>query len=119
MLAVGSDPAPPASRSYVLRLSAAAGEPAARARVALYRVRGGTGVHLWVSGLRPGPGRVYEMLCEGKGLSASAGTFRADRTGRADVRLTTAARVGEYERIRVVYRTTAQRTREALTGRLF
>jgi anti-sigma factor RsiW len=119
MLAVGSDPAPPASRSYVVRLSAAAGEPAARARVALYRVRGGTGAHLWVSGLRPGPGRVYEMLCEGNGLSASAGTFRADRAGRADVRLTTAARVGEYDRIRVVYRTNGRRTRDALAGRLF
>jgi anti-sigma factor RsiW len=119
MLAVGTDSAPPASRSYVVRLTAAAGEPAARARVAVHRVRGGTGVHLWVSGLRPGPGRVYEMLCEGPGLSASAGTFRADRQGRADVRLTTAARVGEYERIRVVYRTAGRRTREALTGRLF
>jgi hypothetical protein len=82
-------------------------------------VRGGTGAHLWVSGLRPGPGRVYEVLCEGKGLTASAGTFRADRTGRAEVRLTTAARVGEYDRIRVVYRTTARRTRDVLAGRLF
>jgi anti-sigma factor RsiW len=119
MVALRSDPAPPASRSFVLRLHPAAGEPAARARVALYRVRGGTGAHLWVSGLRPGPGRVYEVLCEGKGLSASAGTFRADRTGRAEVRLTTAARVGEYDRIRVVYRTTARRTRDVLAGRLF
>lgn len=119
MLALGSDPAPSASRSYVVRLSAAAGEPAARARVALYRVRGGTGAHLWVSGLRPGPGRVYEMLCEGNGMSDSAGTFRADRTGAADVRLTTAARVGEYDRIRIVYRTTGNQTRDALAGRLF
>jgi hypothetical protein len=119
MLALDRDPAPPAGRNYVVSLSAAAGEPAARARVALYRVRGGTGVHLWVSGLHPGPRRVYEMLCEGDGLSASAGTFRADARGRAEVRLTTAARVGEYDRIRVVYRTSASRPRLALTGRLF
>ena len=119
MVALRSDPAPPANRTFVLRLHPAAGEPAARARVALYRVRGGTGAHLWVSGLRPGPRRVYEVLCEGKGLTASAGTFRADRTGRAEVRLTTAARVGEYDRIRVVYQTTARRTRDVLAGRLF
>jgi hypothetical protein len=82
-------------------------------------VRGGTGVHLWASGLPPGPGRVYEVLCDGKGWSASAGTFRADARGRAEVRLTTAARVGEYERIRIVYRTTGPKKRVALAGRLF
>ena len=85
----------------------------------MFRVRGGTGAHLWVSGLRPGPGRVYEVLCEGKGSSASAGTFRADGRGRAEVRLTTAARVGEYDRIRIVYRTTGPKQHVALAGRLF
>jgi hypothetical protein len=87
--------------------------------VALYRVHGGTGAHLWVSGLQPGADRVYEVLCDGDGWSASAGTFRADARGRAEVRLTTAARVGEYDRIRVVYRTSRRDTRNVLTGRLF
>jgi anti-sigma factor RsiW len=123
MAALDDDPAPPAmSRSYVVPLQAGAGAPAGahmRARVALYRVRGGTGVHLWASGLPAGPGRVYEMLCEKRGWSASAGTFRADATGHVEARLTTAARVGEYESLRVVYRDERGHTRDVLTGRLF
>jgi len=119
MAAVLRDPAPAPSRNFVLRLTAAPGEPAARARVALYRVGGGTGAHLWVNGLRPGARRVYEVLCDGNGWSASAGTFRADARGHAEVRLTTAARVGEYKRIRIVYRTDGRQMREVLTGRLF
>jgi hypothetical protein len=119
MLAVTGDSTPPARRAYMLALSAAPGQPAARAHVALYRVHGGTGAHLWVSGLQPGADRVYEVLCDGDGWSASAGTFRADARGRAEVRLTTAARVGEYDRIRVVYRTSRRDTRNVLTGRLF
>ena len=42
------------------------------------------------------------MRCERPGWSASAGTFRADAQGKAYVVLTTAARIGEYERIRIV-----------------
>ena len=42
------------------------------------------------------------MRCERPGWSAGAGTFRADAQGRAYVVLTTAARIGEYERIRIV-----------------
>ena len=42
------------------------------------------------------------MKCERPGWSASAGTFRADAQGKAYVVLTTAARIGEYERIRIV-----------------
>ena len=37
---------------------------------------------------------VYEVRCDGPGWTASAGTFRADRSGRAYAALTTAARVG-------------------------
>ena len=121
--ALDDDPAPPtASRSYVVPLRAAAGAPAGsrpRARIALSRVRGGTGVHLWASGLPAGPGRVYEMLCEKRGWSASAGTFRADARGRVEVKLTTAARVGEYESVRVVYRDERGHVKDVLTGRLF
>jgi hypothetical protein len=123
MAALNNDPAPPAmSRSYVVPLQVGAGAPAGariRARVALYRVHGGTGVHLWASGLPAGPGRVYEMLCEKRGWSASAGTFRADAKGHIEARLTTAARVGEYDSLRVVYRDERGHTKDVLTGRLF
>jgi hypothetical protein len=118
-LALDKTPSRPPMRSFLLPLTASANEPAARAHVALYRVHGGTGAHLWADGLQPGPGRVYEMLCEGKGWSASAGTFRADARGHVEVRLTTAARVGEYQRIRIVYRTKGRRTQDAFSGRLF
>lgn len=121
--ALTRDPTPPASsRSYVVPLRAAASAPAAaqvHAHAALYRVRGGTGVHLTVRGLPAGPGRVYEMLCEKRGWSASAGTFRADAHGRVEARLTTAARVGEYDSLRVVYRDERGHTKDVLTGRLF
>ena len=63
---------------------------------------GGTEVHLWVDGLPPGGKAVYEVRCERPGWSAGAGTFRADAQGKAYVVLTTAARIGEYERIRIV-----------------
>ena len=88
-------------------------------RVALYRVRGGTGVHLWARGLRSGRKHVYEVLCEKGGWSASAGTFRADANGRVEARLTTAARVGEYDSLRVVYRDERGHPKDVLTGRLF
>ncbi len=111
-------PAAPSGRwngAYVLPLRAGVAAPGARARVALAKVRGGTSVHLWASGLPAGPGRVYEMRCEGAHLSASAGSFRADASGRVDAQLTTAARVGEYDRIRVI----AQGGDEVLAGRIF
>jgi hypothetical protein len=124
MAALDDDPSQPAaSSSYVVPLRAAASAPAGakglRARVSLYRVRGGTGVHLWASGLPAGPGRVYEMLCEKRGWSASAGTFRADAHGRVEAKLTTAARVGEYDSLRIVYRDERGHIKDVLTGRLF
>jgi anti-sigma factor RsiW len=124
MAALDDDPSqPPASRNYVVQLKAAAAVPPGskglRARVSLYRVQGGTGVHLWASGLPKGPGRVYEMVCEKRGWSASAGTFRADAKGRVEVRLTTAARIGEYDRLRVVYRDERGHMKDVLTGRLY
>ena len=83
------------------------------ARAELEPGRGGTEVHLWVKGLPPGAEAVYEVRCERSGWSASAGTFRADARGHAYVVLTTAARIGEYERIRVVRRPNDS---EILTG---
>ncbi len=124
MAALDDDPPsqPAASRNYVVSLRPAAYAPPGgkvRARVSLYRVQGGTAVQLWASGLPKGPGRVYEMVCEKRGWSASAGTFRADAEGRVEVRLTTAARIGEYDSLRVVYRDERGHMKDVLTGRLY
>ena len=123
MAALDDDPPaqPAASRNYVVQLKPGASAPTDRAsgRVALYRVRGGTGVHLWARGLLSGRKHVYEVLCEKGGWSASAGTFRADANGRVEARLTTAALVGEYDSLRVVYRDKRGHPKDVLTGRLF
>ena len=124
MSALDDDPPsqPTASRNYVVQLKAGAAAPAGSrvsGRVALYRVRGGTGVHLWARGLLSGRKHVYEVLCEKGGWSASAGTFRADANGRVEAKLTTAARVGEYDSLRVVYRDERGHPKDVLTGRLF
>jgi hypothetical protein len=100
VLGTQEEGAAPAAQ-YALRLTGTTG---ATARAELEPARGGTEVHLWVRGLPPGAEAVYEVRCERPGWSASAGTFRADARGRAYVVLTTAARIGEYERIRVVRR---------------
>jgi hypothetical protein len=76
----------------------------ASARVGLQSVQGGTRVLLWVRDLPTRPGDVYEVLCSNKRWTASAGTFRTDAHGNAYVVLTTAARRGQYDRIRVVRR---------------
>ena len=100
-LAGGDDPPPAPPARYSLALDGTGG---ASARAEFEPGREGTEVHLWVRGLPPGGDAVYEVHCERAGWSASAGTFRADARGRAYVVLTTAARLGEYERIRVVRR---------------
>jgi hypothetical protein len=109
---LSDDDAGPAPASYSLVLSGAGG---ASARAQLEPGRGGTEMHLWVEGLPPGGDTVYEVHCERPGWSASAGTFRADARGRAYVVLSTAARLGEYESIRVVRRSD---TTDVLSGRL-
>ena len=107
------------SKNYIVALKAGPGAPHANARIALYRVKGGTGVKLWAKGLPPGSKKVYEMLCGNAHWTTSAGTFRADARGKVVVRLTTAARVGEYDRVRVVTRDRDGTTTDVLTGRLF
>jgi len=87
---------------YVARLTGTDGAPGARARAALVRLPGGTGVRLRASGLPADRASVYQLWCiadDGRWLSA--GTFRAGADGRAEVRLTTAARLGQYHRLLV------------------
>jgi hypothetical protein len=97
----GGDDAQPAG--YEVRMRPV-GASAASGRVRLEAVASGTTVHLWVRDLPRDPGAVYEVQCEAPGWTASAGTFRVDTRGRAYVILTTAARRGEYDAIRVVRR---------------
>jgi hypothetical protein len=78
------------------------GSESARGRAVLASADAGIKMQLWVRGLPPDPGIVYEVQCDAPGWSASAGTFRVDTHGRAHVELNTAARRGEYDAIRVV-----------------
>jgi hypothetical protein len=91
-------------RGY-LALHATSAPTGAKARAELTTAPGGTVMHLWVSGLPADPGTVYEVHCDSPDWSASAGTFRVDAQGRAAVVLTTAARRGEYDHIRILRRT--------------
>jgi anti-sigma factor RsiW len=75
---------------------------AARARAGLRTTETGTVVRLWVNNLPADD--VYEVWCDAKGWSASAGTFRVDAQGNAYVVLTTAVQKGSYDRIRLVRR---------------
>jgi anti-sigma factor RsiW len=96
---------PQSPAQYRLALSPVAGAPAsANARAALRTVKGGTVLRLWVHHLPAQSGDVYEVMCESKYWSASAGTFRVDPSGNAYVILTTAAKRGQYDSIRVVRR---------------
>jgi hypothetical protein len=88
---------------YQVALTGTAASPTASARAALESVPGGTTVLMWISGLPGDPDTVYEVYCEhGKTWSASAGTFRVDEDGQASITLNTAAKRGQYDRIRVV-----------------
>jgi anti-sigma factor RsiW len=104
VLSAGPGPAAPA-HGYPVAFRAAAAAPAASGRAELEPVDGGTTVYLWVKGLPADRGALYEVHCDAPGWSASAGTFRVDAHGRAYVVLTTAARRGEYDAIRVLRRT--------------
>jgi anti-sigma factor RsiW len=101
---------------YDVRLSAAGASPAS-GRAQLQSVAGGTALHLWVRDLPGDPSAVYEVLCESSDWTASAGSFRVDSRGRAYVVLSTAARRGEYDAIRIVRRDRGSST-EVLTAPL-
>ena len=67
----------------------------------------GTQVKLQLKGMPVGDD-VYELWCVADdGSTVSAGTFRVDADGSADVRLTAAARLGEYRRLTVERRESA------------
>ena len=61
-------------------------------------------MRLWVKNLPGKPGDVYEVFCDAKGWSASAGTFQVDAQGNGYVILTTAVKRGQYDTIRIVHR---------------
>ncbi len=72
----------------------------ATAEADLRAVRAGTRVDLSVAGLPAGSEPMYQLWCiPDKGRWISGGTFRVDARGRARVRLTSAAKPGDYERI--------------------
>jgi hypothetical protein len=102
--------------AYDVALRAVAGGSAS-GHAELSGSAGGTTLHLWVRDLPADPDIVYEVRCDAPRWSASAGTFRADTRGRAYVVLTTAARRGEYDAIRVVRRERARDT-DVLTATL-
>ena len=76
----------------------------ASASAGLRTTEEGTVVRLWVKNLPGGPGDVYEVFCDAKGWSASAGTFRVDAQGNGYVILTSAVKRGQYESLRIVRR---------------
>jgi anti-sigma factor RsiW len=91
-----------ASELYQASLAGSQAAPGASASARLKVVSSGTKVNLSVHGLRGGPSAVYELWCiRDDGQKVSAGTFRTDAAGRADVNLTTAAVPGEYQRLGV------------------
>jgi hypothetical protein len=88
--------------TYQARLSGLPAAPSADASAKLTTSSSGTYVRLKVSGLHGSPGTVYELWClRDDGEKVSAGTFRTDGGGHADVHLTTAAVPGEYHRLSV------------------
>ena len=96
----GSGPTDEHAYSASLRGSALA--PGAAAHATLSTQSAGTRVDLRVRGVKPLPGAVYELWCVGRdGTRVSAGTFHVDSSGHASVRLTTAARLGEYDQLSV------------------
>jgi hypothetical protein len=91
----------PRPTSYSVALIGTGPLPGAVADVWLYPGETGTGVHLSASGLDPRR-YDYELWCvRDDGWKVSAGTFRADSHGNAEVRLTTAAKPSEYDSLAI------------------
>lgn len=98
VVGIGSTP------NYQVALHGTVAAPHAWAKAGLTPTTDGTRVRLQVWDLPGDPAAVYEVRCEAPGWSASAGTFHVNARGQAYVVLTTAARKGEYDYIRVVRR---------------
>jgi hypothetical protein len=94
---------PVAERSHVysVAMNGTAAVPQAAGEARLYPGETGTGVHLKVNGLRP-EAYNYELWCvRDDGWKISAGTFRVDSSGQADVHLTAAADPRYYDGLTV------------------
>ena len=99
VLPSGSGSGDKSGESYKANLAGANG---AKASADLQVESSGTRVRLKVNGLRGTPNAVYELWClRDDGEKVSAGTFRTDGSGNADVSLTTAAVPGEYHRLSI------------------
>jgi hypothetical protein len=87
---------------YKASLTGLSPAPTAHAVARLQTVSSGTRVWLHVKGLKGSPQDLYQLWCvRDDGSKITAGTFRVDASGRADVNLTTAAVVGDYHRLSV------------------
>jgi hypothetical protein len=87
---------------YHAQLGGSPAAPGATAFAKLESADSGTRVWLHVSGLKGSPDNLYELWCvRDDGSKISAGTFRVDSNGHADVDLTTAAVIGDYHRLSV------------------
>jgi anti-sigma factor RsiW len=95
---------PPNQYRLVLQPVSAAAAQNASARAGLRTTAEGTVVRLWVYALPGGPDDIYEVFCDAKGWSASAGTFRVDAQGNGYVILTSAVKRGQYDSLRIVRR---------------
>jgi hypothetical protein len=88
--------------TYRASLNGLSTAPTAHAVARLQTVSSGTRVWLHVKGLKGSPQDLYQLWCvRDDGTKITAGTFRVDASGRADVNLTTAAVVGDYHRLSV------------------
>ena len=98
-----TSPAGPRAEAYSATLGPQAAASHASASAQLVTFASGTRIHMTAHGLQAG--RVYELWClRDDGAKVSAGTFRADGAGSADVRLTTAATPDQYHRLAVEQR---------------
>ena len=117
-----TNPAGPRAEAYSATLGPqAAAAPRASANAQLVTFTAGTRIHLTAHRLPAG--QVYELWClRDDGAKVSAGTFRVDGAGNADVRLTTAATPDQYHRLAVEQRPwgidSPQRGRRVLAGEI-
>jgi len=110
------------SQVYRVAMNGAGPTPGAAGEAKLYPGETSTGVHLEVSGLKP---KVYdyELWCvRDDGWKISAGTFRVDAEGHADVRLSTASKPSEYDGLAIQARPSGKTADtqgvRVLTGRI-